>query len=180
MSNTKTKMESAISAFQRDLGSLRTGRASVSLLDPVMVDAYGSKTPLNQVANVSAPEPKLITVQVWDKSLVGPVDKSIRDSGLGLNPVVDGQHLRIPLPDLNEERRLELAKIARDYAENARVAVRHVRRDALDELKRKEKDKEIGQDQARGGADRIQKLTDEMIGEIDSILSAKESDIMQV
>ena len=135
LKDLKRRMEGAITAFSKDLGGLRTGRASASLLEPVMVDAYGQKMPINQVSNVGAPEPKLITVQVWDKSLVGPVDKAIREAGLGLNPVVDGQNLRIPLPDLNEERRRELVKIAKGYAEDAKVAIRHVRRDAMESLK---------------------------------------------
>lgn len=180
LKDIKSRMEGAITAFQKDLGGLRTGRASASLLDPVMVDAYGQKMPINQVANVGAPEPKLITVQIWDKSMVGPVDKAVREAGLGLNPVVDGQNLRIPLPDLNEERRRELVKIAKDYAENAKVAIRHVRRDGMENLKKAEKDKEIGQDEARATSDKVQKMTDEMVAEVDKVLGAKESEIMQV
>lgn len=180
LNDIKRRMDGALSAFRNDLGGLRTGRASASLLDPVMVDAYGAKTPLNQVANVNAPEPKLITVQIWDKSLVGPVDKAVREAGLGLNPVVDGQNLRIPLPDLNEERRRELVKVAKEYAENAKVAVRHVRRDGMEALKKAEKDKDIGQDEARTDSDKIQKMTDEMVVEIDKVLSQKEEEIMQV
>ncbi|MFD0917502.1 ribosome recycling factor [Pseudahrensia aquimaris] len=176
----KRRMEGAVAAFKSDLGGLRTGRASAALLDPVMVDAYGAKTPLTQVANVNAPEPKLITVQIWDKSLVGPVDKAVREAGLGLNPVVDGQNLRIPLPDLNEERRRELVKIAKDYAENAKVAIRHVRRDGMEALKKAEKDKEIGQDEARSDGEKIQKQTDEMVSEVEKILAQKEEEIMQV
>lgn len=180
LKDIKSRMEGAITAFQKDLGGLRTGRASASLLDPVMVDAYGQKMPINQVANVGAPEPKLITVQIWDKSMVGPVDKAVREAGLGLNPVVDGQNLRIPLPDLNEERRRELVKIAKDYAENAKVAIRHVRRDGMENLKKAEKDKEIGQDEARATSDKVQKMTDEMVAEVDKVLGTKESEIMQV
>ena len=145
-----------------------------------MVDAYGQKMPINQVANVGAPEPKLITVQIWDKSMVGPVDKAIREAGLGLNPVVDGQNLRIPLPDLNEERRRELVKVAKGYAEDAKVAIRHVRRDAMESLKKAEKDKEIGQDESRASADKVQKMTDEMVGQVDEVLATKEAEIMQV
>lgn len=180
LNDIKKRMEGSISAFQKDLGGLRTGRASAALLEPVMVDAYGAKTPINQVANVGAPEPKLISVQVWDKSLVGPVDKAIREAGLGLNPVVDGQNLRIPLPDLNEERRRELVKIAKDYAENAKVAIRHVRRDGMEALKKAEKDKEIGQDEARATSEKVQKMTDDMVAEVDKVLATKESEIMQV
>ena len=180
LNDIKKRMEGSISAFQKDLGGLRTGRASAALLEPVMVDAYGAKTPISQVANVGAPEPKLISVQVWDKSLVGPVDKAIREAGLGLNPVVDGQNLRIPLPDLNEERRRELVKIAKDYAENAKVAIRHVRRDGMEALKKAEKDKEIGQDEARATSEKVQKMTDDMVAEVDKVLATKESEIMQV
>ena len=144
LNETKRKMEGSIASFRHDLGGLRTGRASSSILDPVMVDAYGQKMPLNQVANVNAPEPKLITVQIWDKSMVGPVDKAVREAGLGLNPVIDGQNLRIPLPDLNEERRRELVKVAKDYAENAKVSIRHVRRDGMEALKKSMKwDEEV-------------------------------------
>ncbi|MEP0943801.1 MAG: ribosome recycling factor [Rhizobiaceae bacterium] len=180
LNDVKRRMEGSITSFNKDLGGLRTGRASASLLEPVMVDAYGQKMPINQVANVGAPEPKLITVQIWDKSMVGPVDKAIREAGLGLNPVVDGQNLRIPMPDLNEERRRELVKIAKGYAEDAKVAIRHVRRDAMEALKKAEKDKEIGQDEARGSSDKVQKMTDEMVAQVDSVLATKESEIMQV
>ena len=180
LNDTKKRMEGAIASLSKDLAGLRTGRASAALLEPVMVEAYGSKTPINQVANVGAPEPKLITVQIWDKSLVGPVDKAIREAGLGLNPVVDGQNLRIPLPDLNEERRRELVKVAKDYAENAKVAIRHVRRDGMESLKKAEKDKEIGQDDARSTADKVQKMTDEMVAEVEKVLAQKETEIMQV
>ncbi len=178
--DVKRRMEASITSFSKDLAGLRTGRASAALLDPVMVDAYGQKMPLNQVANVSAPEPKLITVQIWDKSMVGPVEKAVREAGLGLSPVVDGQSLRIPLPDLNEERRRELVKVAKGYAEDAKVAIRHVRRDAMEILKKAEKDKEIGQDDARADSDKVQKMTDELVAEIDTVLAAKENEIMQV
>ncbi len=180
LNDIKKRMEGAIAAFQKDLGGLRTGRASAAILEPVMVDAYGQKMPINQVANVSAPEPKLITVNIWDKSMVGPVDKAIREAGLGLNPVVDGQNLRIPLPDLNEERRRELVKVAKEYAENAKVAVRHVRRDAMETLKKAEKDKEIGQDDARASSEKVEKITGDMVSEIDTVLAGKETEIMQV
>ena len=180
LNDVKRRMQGSIASFGKDLAGLRTGRASASLLEPVMVDAYGQKMPINQVANVGAPEPKLITVQIWDKSMVGPVDKAIREAGLGLNPVVDGQNLRIPLPDLNEERRRELVKVAKGYAEDAKVAIRHVRRDAMETLKKAEKDKEIGQDEARSSSDKVQKMTDEMVSEVESVLSTKETEIMQV
>lgn len=180
LNDLKKRMDGAVASLSKDLGGLRTGRASAALLDPVMVDAYGQKMPLNQVSNINAPEPKLITVQIWDKSMVGPVEKAVREAGLGLNPVVDGQNLRIPLPDLNEERRKELVKIAKGYAEDAKVAIRHVRRDAMETLKKAEKDKEIGQDEARGSSDKVQKMTDEMVSEVDSVLSTKEAEIMQV
>ena len=180
LNDLKKRMEGAIASFHKDLGGLRTGRASAAILEPVMVDAYGQKMPINQVANVSAPEPKLITVQIWDKSMVGPVDKAVREAGLGLNPVIDGQNLRIPMPDLNEERRRELVKVAKGYAEDAKVAVRHVRRDAMEMLKKAEKDKEIGQDDARASSEKVEKLTGEMVTEIDSVLSTKEAEIMQV
>lgn len=180
MDDIKQRMEGAISAFKHDLGGLRTGRASASLLDPIMVDAYGQKMPINQVATVSVPEPRMVGVNIWDKSMVAAVEKAIRDSGLGLNPVVDGVNLRIPLPELNEERRKELAKIAGGYAENARVAVRHVRRDGMELLKKMEKDGDMGQDDARATSDKVQKLTDDRIAEIETLLAAKEAEIMQV
>ncbi len=180
LNDLKKRMDGAITSLTKDLGGLRTGRASAALLDPVMVDAYGQKMPLNQVSNINAPEPKLITVQIWDKSMVGPVEKAVREAGLGLNPVVDGQNLRIPLPDLNEERRKELVKVAKGYAEDAKVAIRHVRRDAMETLKKAEKDKEIGQDEARGSSDKVQKMTDDMVTEVDKVLGTKEAEIMQV
>ena len=180
LGDIKKRMEGSVASFHKDLGGLRTGRASASLLDPVVVDAYGQKMPINQVANVGAPEPKLITVQIWDKSMVGAVEKAVREAGLGLNPVVDGQNLRIPMPDLNEERRRELVKVAKGYAEDAKVAVRHVRRDAMETLKKAEKDKEIGQDESRASSDKVQKMTDEMVTEIDSVLATKETEIMKV
>ena len=174
------RMMGAIDTFHKDLGGLRTGRASPSLVDSISVNAYGGKSPLNQIANVNTPEPKLITVQIWDKSLVAAAEKAIRDAGLGLNPVVDGQNLRIPLPDLNEERRKELVKIAKEYGENAKVAVRHVRRDGMEMLKNLEKNKEIGKDEAFKDSETLQKLTDEKVAEIDKVLDDKETEIMQV
>jgi len=176
----KRRMQGAIAAFKHELAGLRTSRASTSLLDPIQVDAYGSMMPLNQVANISVPESRLLMVSVWDKSMVGAVDRAIRDAGLGLNPIIDGVNLRIPLPELNEERRRELVKIAHNYAEQARVAARHVRRDGMDALKKGEKEATIGQDESRTLAEKVQKLTDETIAEIDKLLSTKESEIMQV
>ena len=174
------RMDGAISAFKNDLASLRTGRASSNLLDPIQVQAYGTAMPLNQVATVSVPEPRMISVSVWDKSMVGAVDRAIRESNLGFNPIMDGTTLRIPLPELNEQRRKELVKIAHNYAENARVAARHVRRDGMDHLKKAMKDGDISEDDHRVQSDRIQKITDETISGIDSMLTEKEAEIMQV
>ncbi|MER2534581.1 MAG: ribosome recycling factor [Rhizobiaceae bacterium] len=174
------RMEGAVGAFKNDIASLRTGRASANLLDAVTVQAYGTAMPINQVANVSVPEPRMISVSVWDKSMVSAVDRAIREANLGFNPIVDGVNLRIPLPELNEQRRKELAKLAHGYAENARVAIRHVRRDGMDYLKKAEKDGDIGEDDHRREADRVQKLTDETIAQVDSLLAAKEAEIMQV
>ena len=179
-SDLTKRMEGAISSLRNDLAGLRTGRASASLLDPVMVEAYGQSMPINQVGTVNVPEARMVSVQVWDKSMVGAVEKAIRDSGLGLNPVVDGQNLRIPLPELNEERRRELVKIAHQYAENAKVAIRHVRRDGMEEVKKAEKDGDIGKDDAHTLSDRVQKLTDDMVAKVDEALAQKETEIMQV
>lgn len=180
LDDLRRRMDGAIAALKSDFGGLRTGRASASLLDPVMVEAYGSPTPLNQVGTVGVPEPRMITVQVWDKTLVGTVDKAIRNAGLGLNPVVDGQNLRIPIPPLNEERRAELAKLAGQYAEKSRVAARNVRRDGMDQLKKLEKSGAIGEDEMKAHAADIQSLTDDIIKAIDTQLAAKESEITQV
>ncbi len=176
----KRRMDGAATAFQHDLASLRTGRASANLLDPIHVEAYGASMPVNQVATVSVPEPRMISVAVWDQSMVQAVDKAIRESNLGFNPIVDGSTLRIPLPELNEERRKELVKIAHQYAESARVAARHVRRDGMEYLKKAEKDGDISQDDARSQSDRVQKMTDETISAIDKLLTDKEAEIMQV
>lgn len=180
LKDIERRMHGALETLKSEFGGLRTGRASASLLEPVMVDAYGQKMPINQVGTISVPEPRMITVQVWDKSMVGPVEKGIREAGLGVNPVADGQLVRVPIPELNEERRQELAKVAGKYAEQARVAVRNVRRDAMDHLKKAEKDGDIGQDDHKKLADRVQKLTDKAVGDIDEALAAKESEIMQV
>jgi ribosome recycling factor len=172
------RMNGAVEALKHDLVGLRTGRASTSLLDPVNVTVYGSNMPLNQVATVSVPEPRLISVQVWDKSNVGPVDKAIRSAGLGLNPIVDGQTLRLPIPDLTEERRKELAKLASQYAEKARIAVRNVRRDGMDALKADEKKGEISEDERKRHETEVQKLTDSTIAELDAAAQAKEKEIL--
>lgn len=174
------RMDGAVSAFKHDLASLRTGRASTNLLDPVQVQAYGTAMPISQVATVSVPEPRMISVSVWDKSMVGAVDRAIRESNLGFNPIMDGTTLRIPLPELNEQRRKELVKIAHGYAENARVAVRHVRRDGMDSLKKAQKDGDISEDEQRVQSDKLQKVTDDTISSIDSLLNVKETEIMQV
>jgi ribosome recycling factor len=172
------RMHGAVESLKHDLQGLRTGRASITLLDPVTVEVYGAQMPVNQVATVSAPEPRLLSVQVWDKSNVGPVDKAIRSAGLGLNPIVDGQTLRLPIPDLTEERRKELAKLAGQYAEKARIAVRNVRRDGMDNLKTDEKKKDISEDEHKRLDTEVQKLTDATIAEIDAAASAKEKEIL--
>ena len=172
------RMHGAVESLKHDLGGLRTGRASTSLLDPISVEVYGAHMPINQLATVTAPEPRLLSVQVWDKSNVGPVDKAIRSAGLGLNPIVDGQTLRLPIPDLTEERRKELAKLASQYAEKARVAVRNVRRDGNDSLKTDEKKGEISEDEHKRLEAEVQKLTDSTIAEIDAAAHAKEKEIL--
>ena len=176
----RRRMEGAVASLKSEFGGLRTGRASASLLEPITVDAYGSAMPLNQVGNINVPEPRMLSVQVWDKSLVGAVEKAIRNSNLGINPVVDGQTVRIPIPPLNEERRRDLAKVAGNYAEHARVAVRNVRRDGMDTLKRLEKDGHISEDDHREQQDQVQKMTDGFIKQIDETLAQKDIDIMQV
>jgi ribosome recycling factor len=172
------RMHGAIDALKHDLVGLRTGRASTNLLDPINVEVYGAQMPLNQVATVSAPEPRMLTVQVWDKSNVGPVEKAIRSAGLGLNPVTDGQMVRLPIPDLTEERRKELAKLVDQYAEKARIAVRNVRRDGNDHLKADEKKHEISEDERKRHETEVQKLTDDTIGEIDDLAQAKKKEIL--
>ena len=174
------RMNGAIGTLKTELAGLRTGRASAALLDPVKVEAYGNAVPINQVGSIATPEARMITVQVWDKGLAKAVDKAIRDAGLGLNPQMDGQLLRIPLPELNQERRKGLSKLAAKYAEAARVAVRNVRRDGNDLLKKLEKDGKIGQDEQHTKAEELQKLTDAHIKDIDAALHAKEQEIMQV
>ena len=172
------RMAGSVEALKGDLGGLRTGRASISLLDPVTVEVYGAQMPLNQVATVSAPEPRMLSVQVWDKSNVGPCDKAIRSAGLGLNPIVDGTTLRLPIPDLTEERRKELAKLAGKYAEEARIAARNVRRDGMDSLKIDEKKGLFGEDERKKLETEVQKLTDKTIAEIDAAATSKEKEIL--
>lgn len=174
------RMDGALEALRKEFGGLRTGRASAHLLDQIVVQAYGSAMPLNQVGNVNVPEPRMITVQVWDRGLVREVEKAIRDGGLGLNPASDGQLVRVPIPELSQERRAELGKIAHKYAEQARVAVRNVRRDGMEMLKKQEKDGKISQDEHKGLHDQVQKLTDEHIKKVDEALATKEKEIMQV
>lgn len=177
---TKRRMEGAVEALHKEFGGLRTGRASTSLLESVTVEAYGQAMPLNQVGTVGVPEPRMLTVQVWDKGMVKAVEKAIMDAGLGLNPQADGQLVRIPVPPLNEERRKELVKVAGKYSEEARIAVRNVRRHAMDELKKAEKDGGISEDEHRQYSDEVQKLTDGFVKQIDETLSHKEAEIMQV
>ena len=176
----RDRMDKAVGALKEEFAGLRTGRANTGLLDPVQVEAYGSTAPLNSVAAISVPEPRMISVNVWDKSMVGPVEKAIRAAGLGLNPIVDGQTLRIPVPPLTEERRKDLAKLAGKYAEQQKIAVRNVRRDANDDLKKAEKASEISQDEQKKMEAEVQKDTDAAIKRIDETLKAKEVEIMQV
>jgi len=173
------RMEGAITALKQEFLSLRTGRAASSMLDPIDVEAYGTRMPIHQVGTVNVPEPRMLTVNVWDKSLVGKVEKAIRDSGLGINPVVDGTTIRLPIPELNEERRKELSRLAALYAEHARVAVRNVRRDGMDQLKRA-KAAGLSEDDHKAWADEIQDLTDRYISNIDAALETKQAEIMQV
>ncbi len=174
------RMHKAVDVLKHEFSGLRTGRATISMLDPVRVDVYGSSMPLNQVGTISVPEPRMISVQVWDKSNAKAVEKAIASSGLGLNPQADGQLIRIPIPELNEQRRKELSKVAGQYAEQARVAVRGVRRDGMDSLKKLEKDHEIGEDDVKMWQEEIQRLTDESIKRIDDALAQKSKEIMQV
>lgn len=180
LDDIERRMDGALNALTKEFMGLRTGRASTQLLESIMVDAYGASMPINQVATISVPEPRMLSVQVWDKGNAKATEKAIRESDLGLNPQVDGQLLRIPLPDLSEERRRELSKIAAKYAEGARIAVRNVRRDGMDALKKMEKDGNIGQDDRHLYEEEIQSLTDTHVGKIDEALAAKEAEIMQV
>ncbi len=176
----KRRMEGAVEVLKKEFAGLRTGRASVSLLDPVMVEAYGGQMPVNQVGGVGAPDARLLTVQVWDKGMVKAVEKAIRDAGLGLNPQSDGQTVRVPIPQLDEERRRELSRVAGKYAEQAKIAIRNVRRDGMDTLKRMERDGEISQDEHHRRSDEIQNLTDEEIAKVNEVLEVKQAEIMQV
>lgn len=180
LDDLKTRMQKSVVSLREELAGLRTGRASASLLEPVTVEAYGSRMPLNQLATVTVPESRMLSVQVWDRSMAGAVERAIRDSGLGLNPIAEGAVLRVPLPELNEERRRELTKVAHNYAEQARVAVRHIRRDGMDHLKKLEKDGQLSEDDSRKQADLVQKATDSAVADIDQVLSVKEQEIMQV
>jgi ribosome recycling factor len=180
LADLERRMEGAVEVLKTEFAGLRTGRASAALLEPVMVEAYGSQMPLNQVATVSVPEPRMLSVQVWDASQASAVDKAIRNSGLGLNPMAEGAVIRIPIPELTEDRRRDLTKVAHTYAENTRVAVRNVRRDGMETLKRMEKAGEISEDEQRQQSDEVQALTDKVIKQIDDLLAQKDQDIMQV
>ncbi|GAB5511938.1 MAG: ribosome recycling factor [Hyphomicrobiales bacterium] len=177
MGDVERRMKGALASLKSEFGGLRTGRASSSLVEPIMVEAYGSMMPMPQVATISVPEPRMISISVWDKGTLIAVEKAIRQSNLGLNPVVDGTNIRLPIPELNEERRTELTKVAQKYAEQSRIAVRHVRRDGLDTIK---KDNDLSEDDQRNLSDQVQKLTDKYVGEIDTMLTAKETEIMQI
>jgi len=180
LNELKRRMQGAAATLKQELGGLRTGRASAMLLDPIQVEAYGTHMPLNQLATVSVPEPRLISVQVWDRAMVHAVEKAIAASHLGLTPSTEGQVLRLRIPELNEERRKELVKVAHKYAENAKVAVRHVRRDGLDVLKKLLKDHKISEDDEKRSSEQVQKATDEMIADLDRMLAAKEKEILTV
>jgi ribosome recycling factor len=173
------RMEGAMSALKTEFGSLRTGRASASILEPIQVDAYGQMTPINQLGTVNVPEPRMVVINVWDKGMVGKVERAIRDSGIGINPVVDGPLIRLPIPELNEERRRQLTKVAADYAERARVAIRNVRRDGMDQIK-KAKSAGMSEDDQKMWSDEVQDLTDKAIAAVDRALEAKQAEIMQV
>jgi len=180
LKDLRRRMDGAVEVLRKEFAGLRTGRASASLLEPVSVAAYGGTMPITQLANVSVPEPRMITVQVWDRALVKAVDKAIRESGLGLNPQTEGQVIRVPIPDLNEERRRELTRVSARYAEQARVSIRNIRRDGVELLRKREKDAEISQDQQRKLQQDVQHLTDEYIKRIDEALAQKDSEILQV
>jgi len=180
LDDLERRMNGAVEALRQEFAGLRTGRASAGLLEPIVVDVYGAQMPLNQVGTISVPEARLLTVQVWDKTAVSSVDKAIRASGLGLNPAVDGQLIRIPIPELTEERRVEMVKIAHKYAEQARIAVRNVRRDGMENLKKMEKDGELSEDDHRFWGDEVQQQTDQAITKIDEVLAMKDEDIKRV
>jgi ribosome recycling factor len=179
LDDLRRRMDGALAALRTEFASLRTGRASASMVEPVMVDAYGSMTPINQVGTVNVPEPRMVTINVWDRALVNKVEKAIRDSGLGINPVVDGPIIRLPIPELNEERRRELTKVAAQYAEHARVAIRNVRRDGMDQLKKAKADG-MSEDDHKIWSDEVQELTDQSISAVDKALESKQQEIMQV
>ena len=180
LNDLRRRMDGALEVLRKEFGGLRTGRASASLLEPIMVTAYGNTVPLNQVASINVPEPRLITVQVWDRGVVKSVDKAIRESGLDLNPQTEGQTIRVPIPDLNEERRRNLTRVAAKYAEDTKVSVRNVRRDGIEVLKRREKDAEISQDEHRKLQREVQHLTDDYVKRIDEALAQKDKEILQV
>ena len=179
LDDLKRRMDGAMASLRQEFASLRTGRASASMLEPVHVEAYGQQTPINQLGTVNVPEPRMVTINVWDRSMVGKVEKAIRESGLGINPQTDGTIIRLPIPELNEERRRELTKVAAQYAENARVAIRNVRRDGMDQLKRA-KGEGLGEDDHKIWSDEVQTMTDEHIAVVDSALESKQAEIMQV
>lgn len=179
LDDLERRMDGAMTALRQEFLTLRTGRASASMLEPIMVDAHGANTPINQVGTVNVPEPRMITVNVWDKSLTGKVERAIRDSGLGINPVVDGTIIRLPIPELNEERRRELTKVAGQYAENARIAVRNVRRDGMDQIKKAKSDG-MSEDDQKFWEGAVQELTDQAIEKVDAALETKQEEIMQV
>jgi ribosome recycling factor len=180
LNDLRRRMDGALEVLRKEFGGLRTGRASASLLEPIMVNAYGNNVPLNQVAGINVPEPRMITVQVWDRGVVKAVDKAIRESGLDLNPQTEGQTIRVPIPDLNEERRRNLTRVAAKYAEDARISVRNVRRDGIETLRRLEKESEISQDEHRKQQREVQHLTDDYIRRIDEALMQKDREILQV
>lgn len=177
LGDLERRMQGAVASLKSEFGGLRTGRASSSLVEPIMVEAYGSMMPMTQVATVSVPEPRMISINVWDKGTLIAVEKAIRQWNLGLNPVVDGTNIRLPIPELNEERRTELTKVAQKYAEQARIAIRHVRRDGLDSIKKADG---LSEDDVRSKSDQVQKLTDRFVGEVDKMLASKETEIMQI
>lgn len=180
LADVKRRMEGAVTALKSDYQGLRTGRANINLLEPVMVESYGAMVPLNQVGAISSPEPRLLTVTVWEKAMVGVVEKAIRNAGIGLNPITDGMTLRVPIPPLNEERRRELVKLSGKYAEAARVAIRNVRRDAMEQLKKTEKDGDISEDQLKKLSTQVQETTDSFVKMVDATVKTKEDEIMQV
>ena len=172
------RMDGALNALKTEFSTLRTGRASASMVDPIQVEAYGQMTPINQLGTVNVPEPRMVVINVWDKAMVSKVERAIRDSGIGINPVVDGPLIRLPIPELNEERRRELTKVAAGYAEQARIAIRNVRRDGMDALKADENKKEISEDDRKRGETEVQKLTDDMIKEVEAVATQKEQEIL--